>query len=819
MKLNTLTTAILLILTLTACSDDDDTGSPSNETPTSPISPETPTSPLDPEPPLNLPEEPNTPTPEPEPEVPTVEVPVPKVYLDEDFKNLTALPEAWTLSAKSVGEAYIKDGHLFIDGLKHNTTMTTLMLAPKYENLRNYRIDIEFTHVKSNNTGRWSSIVHRAASNPAIIPYYQFAIRTDATASNGLELAYREANDTWNVLSKTGHTHKIDPTKTHKASVVVHGNRIHHYLDDKLVLDTTLHQNLEQGGIGLSTAGLLMRVDSIKISEQLDPLPDTNKVTALIDHQLPVSMAPTLAQPVPTSRIASTSATHVAYILDEQLNLLNAENKKVMHLRDYLSNTERRSIPLLNIQSTKTIDSLKALGPSYDLSDITLVSDQPELLRTARIAIPTLRTALNYSQHSGFTSSNRDIMTIVHNTNSSLSKIVILPPQLVTRDVVSHFQRLLITPWAGSNTTDPVKAAQILTTGVNGIYASQPDVFMNIMKNMAPNTLLRKPLITGHRGIPGELDENTLEGAIRAIEVGADAVESDIYLTKDGHIVVMHDGTLKRTTGDNRKIEDLTLAEVRQLRTIPGGFKVPTLEELLIAVKAHPKVMNFIEIKSSKPEIVPALKRLLDQHDVYDQSIVISFDAAQVLHMKNVLPGVSTGFLTSTPQTPNNLENTRTILAATQKYASTFNPSFTGLNKELMGMASQRGVTFWPWTFRLNKDDFNRMYVQGTHGLTTDYARDAADFVVKLDVPPAVNATVGKALEISGSTLTQVGAKTGYTFKEMMVLPQSAKYTQNGQAVTFTEKGTAYVMPKFNYTIAPNHTYTLYAPPVKVTIQ
>jgi len=141
------------------------------------------------------------------------------------------------------------------------------------------------------------------------------------------------------------------------------------------------------------------------------------------------------------------------------------------------------------------------------------------------------------------------------------------------------------------------------------------------------------------------------------------------------------------------------------------------------------------------------------------------------------------------------------------------------LSANLMRTASQRGVTFWPWTFRLNKDDFNRMYVQGTHGLTTDYAHDASNFVVKLNTPKQLNATAAQALEIPGEIQTQVGSKSSYIFKNMLVLPGSAKYTQNGQNVTFSEKGTAYVMPRYDYTIAPNYTYTLYAEPLTVTIQ
>ena len=799
MKITHLTTAILLALTLSACSSDDE-----NTSTQPPVNPEEPT------------------VPDPEPETPEQPVPVPEVYLDENFDQMTEIPATWSMPRSNAGTVYLSEGSLFLDGRANDTQMTSVMLPQEYQKLRNYRIDMEFAYVERNNGGRWGSIIYRAADHyaePAFSPYYQFAIRGDATGASGLELALRQPTNAWNVLHKSAYKENIDPTKTYKATVIVHGKRVRHYINDELVLDTSLPYSLDQGGIGLSTAGLLMRVESLKITEQLDALPESNKVTDIIDHRLPVSMAPTLAQPAPLTGNASVNATHIAYQLDEQLNLLNANNQKVMHLRDYLNDSNRRTLPLLTVKNENTITQLKALSTNYDLTDFTFVSDQADLLRKVRLALPSSRTALDYSRHTGLTHSRKDIVQIAHNTNSSLSKIVILPSHLVKQEVVSHLQRLLITPWASTNTTTPVSAAQILTTGVNGILTTQPDTFQNLMKSMAPNTLLRKPLITGHRGIPALDDENTLESMLKAIEVGADAVEYDVYITKDGHVVLMHDDTTTRTTGVARKIEEMTLAEVRELRTLGKQRQIPTMDEVLTEVKKYPHVVNFIEIKSPKPEIVPAIKALLDQHDAYDQSIVISFSGAQILHMKNVLPGVSTGFLTNTPTAQSDIVNTRRILDATQQYSSTFNPSFGGLSKELMTLASQRGVTFWPWTFRLNKEDFNRMYVQGTHGLTTDYAHDSSNLIVKLKTPAEITATVGKPVEISGQTTTQVGEKTTYIFKEMLVLPQSAKYTQAGQAVTFSEKGTAYVMPRYNYTMAPNYSYTLYAAPVKVTIQ
>lgn len=795
MKRAYLYSTILLCLNLAACSDDDD----QNNNVTGP----------------------NITSPAPQPTIPEQVVPLPEIYLDENFDQLNALPANWMLPKNNAGQVYIENGDLYLDGRANDTQMTSVLLPAEYQQLRNYRIDLEFSYVEANNDGRWASIMYRAAdeyADPAFSPYYQFAMRKQTTGNSGLELSLRMPTNAWNVLQKSAHHKDIGLNKTHKATVIVHGNRVRHYLDDQLVLDSSLPYNLNQGGIGLSSAGLLMKVSHLKVTEQLDALPESNKVTELVDQALPVAMAPTLIQSA-GQNLTPSSVTHVAYRLDAALNLIDSNQKNVMSLTSYLQDKQRKTLPLLHIDHPATLNALVAIAGDYDLADLTLLSDNVDLLRQARIALPQLRTALDYSTKTNLTNRKQDLNTVVHNTNVALAKIVILPPQLTTRSSVSHLQRLLITPWAKTTQSNAHEAARILTTGVNGIWSDTPEVYADIMQSMAPNTLLRKPLITGHRGIPALDDENTLEGTLKAIEVGADAVEYDVYLSQDGHVILMHDTTTTRTTGVNRNIEDMTLAEIRELRTLGYNRAVPTMQEVLAEVKKFPHVTNFIEIKSSNPAIIPKIKQLLDQYDAYDQAIVISFNGEQILKMKNVLPGVSTGLLTSTPAAQSDLVNTRRILDATQKYSSTFNPSFSGLSQSLMQQAAQRGVTFWPWTFRLNKDDFNRMYVQGTHGLTTDYAHDASNFVVQLSTAKQVTAQVGQSVSIVGNLHTQLGQTQAYVFNEMLVLPNSAKYSQNGQAVTFSEKGTAYVMPRYQYQIAPNYIYTLYAEPVSVTVQ
>jgi glycerophosphoryl diester phosphodiesterase len=117
------------------------------------------------------------------------------------------------------------------------------------------------------------------------------------------------------------------------------------------------------------------------------------------------------------------------------------------------------------------------------------------------------------------------------------------------------------------------------------------------------------PLIIAHRGDSAHRPENTLASFASALEVGADLVELDVHLTRDGHAVVMHDPTVDRTTDGRGRIVEHTLAEMRRLSAgYPerfgsqyAGERVSTLAEVLNFLRGRCRVM--IEIK---PDAVTA---------------------------------------------------------------------------------------------------------------------------------------------------------------------------------------------------------------------
>src|SRR5512143_1091036 len=110
-----------------------------------------------------------------------------------------------------------------------------------------------------------------------------------------------------------------------------------------------------------------------------------------------------------------------------------------------------------------------------------------------------------------------------------------------------------------------------------------------------------QPLVIAHRGSAAYAPENTLAAFQLAAEQGADAIELDVDLTRDGHMVIMHDATIDRTTDGHGRVGDLTLEELR--RVDAGAWKdaafqgerVPLLEEVFEAVGQ--RLLINVEIK------------------------------------------------------------------------------------------------------------------------------------------------------------------------------------------------------------------------------
>jgi len=136
--------------------------------------------------------------------------------------------------------------------------------------------------------------------------------------------------------------------------------------------------------------------------------------------------------------------------------------------------------------------------------------------------------------------------------------------------------------------------------------------------------------IFAHRGASAELPENTLPAFARALELGCDALETDVHLTRDGHVLVHHDATAARLSHDDRAIADLDLAAARRL-DVGRGLHPPTLDEVL---ETFPGVHVNIDIKAhTKAAAAAVVARVLARGDE-GRVLVTSVDDAVIRHVR-----------------------------------------------------------------------------------------------------------------------------------------------------------------------------------------
>lgn len=148
----------------------------------------------------------------------------------------------------------------------------------------------------------------------------------------------------------------------------------------------------------------------------------------------------------------------------------------------------------------------------------------------------------------------------------------------------------------------------------------------------------------GHRGICALYPENTLLSFEKAIELGVDAVEFDIWLSKDKVPVLMHDGNAYRTCGVDAELGDLTLAQIKKLdpcspKKFGDGFRgqvqVPTLYELLELVKkTRPSLKLGVEIKEYTEETVDIAVSALKEYGVFENCWFYAFNGRIIRYLK-----------------------------------------------------------------------------------------------------------------------------------------------------------------------------------------
>jgi glycerophosphoryl diester phosphodiesterase len=241
-----------------------------------------------------------------------------------------------------------------------------------------------------------------------------------------------------------------------------------------------------------------------------------------------------------------------------------------------------------------------------------------------------------------------------------------------------------------------------------------------------PRTLhdIIPPVIIGHRGYRARYPENTLASFFAAMAAGADMIELDVTLSRDRHVVVIHDDTLNRTTSGFGPVQQATLQELKLLDAgswFDSRFKgesLPTLEEVLIL--AGGKILINVEIKSIAWEpsfpgdaIERQVTDLILRHDLVNTTLVSSFHPGFLENIANMPVHPEIAFITDRPAPADTLNICKRL------GVFSWHPHFRSLEQRHIDSAHARGIHVLPYTVNAI-EDMLLLAEMGADGIITD---------------------------------------------------------------------------------------------------
>ncbi len=226
-------------------------------------------------------------------------------------------------------------------------------------------------------------------------------------------------------------------------------------------------------------------------------------------------------------------------------------------------------------------------------------------------------------------------------------------------------------------------------------------------------------LSIAHRGASGQAPENTLAAFSKALEIGADAIELDLHRTRDGHLVVIHNGIVDRTTGNRGIVADMSLKE---LKSLDAGFQfhpdfsdqqIPTFQEVIELVKGKAKICAELKVKGLEEDVV----QTIEQNNIKDEIIVISFLHQSLNKVKQLDAQISTGMLVGikkVTRAPLLVRKAREISADVVMLPWSFTTA------ELVEGVHKEGLFITVWTVD-EPSEMNRLIKIGVDGIATNY--------------------------------------------------------------------------------------------------
>nr|WP_285876790.1 glycerophosphodiester phosphodiesterase family protein [Fictibacillus phosphorivorans] len=737
------------------------------------------------------------------------------VILNESFDNVDngALPQGWKVVE---GQGNVQDGKLVLTSPATNQPAKVVVPLAN-DNQGNYVFEADMTFVSAVEDTRWASIMYRVQNED--YPFYQFAIRRGTSALNGIEFAERTEKNAWNVTETNFYKENFEFNKSYHLKVIAKKNRVQQYVDGELVVDTAGASKWLGGDIGFQAAGSTVQYDNVKLSSYNADLPPVPSSGALLPDEAPTNIinAPTLIEGAEVQNYDDQTGSALLKVENRE-GTLYANGKP---LKDQLSALKTKKIPVLHIEQAGIEEAVVAVLNETSITDVHVVSSNTGIIESIKALNPKIRSGLVYEKNS---LNKHDLQQIVEDVHASESKMVMIPFKLLTPDKIYYLHNRMVAVWGvGGDTMADTHA--LLHLGVDGIVTNQPALAVTAFSQYPERTIIQRPIVAAHRGVPSQAPENTMVGYRMAYDLGADQIETDVQRTKDGHLVIMHDDTVDRTTNGTGAVHELTLEEIRALDAGMkydekfAGEKVPTFKEFLQAFKGKDIVL-LVEIKDHDIE-----QQVIDEvksEGMMDQVSMQSFYLDSMQVMNDIAPELPIGYLFSAAEPTTydeKLKNAKKMVDYGTMNDVTLNASYNTVYSEFITYMRQRGMLSMHWTFR-EEPPFVDKLKQGLIGPITDYTQWLTHSPIQLETPiKKVNVNVGKSHTINAKAKVSYRVDKRENIEtELYVADHNGVVTVNGNTIEAVAPGKAQVFVKHTFNMLGEE-WNLVAEPIEVTVK
>jgi len=542
----------------------------------------------------------------------------PTPVYEESFDGKTALPTGWYLPTgnPSGTTVSVRDDALYIESLASITPAAVYYAT----DLDNYIIEADFTMEELKDNGRWFGICFRVQETAG---WWKVSVGASTSTAINHFSSTNISGGGYEEHLKGSLLKALAVGETHRLTLTCFGKRVSFLLDGKYVMHTTLPENFKAGvpgatvgDVGVAISGMRARIDNFKLYEATEPgLEVTYEVSDIYVPETGIVNPPVVVSDRAEGGDKPAAVT-LLQVKDDG-SVTDASGAALGTVAQATEQVKAKSIPAFVVENAAQAQAVVDYVSASYLIDAYVVSryENVALLKSIHDECPYVRLVATHDDLS-FVKQNRKQILATLNTHGVN---VLCLPQGASKDETFYFQRRMITVWGRESSVAGIHSA--IAAGVNGLVYAGAGTVYDVYKSYTEKTVIREPIVMGHRGATNIYAQNTLRGYKIAYELGAQAVEIDVNLTADNKIALLHDSTLDGQTTGTGPIKNYTMDWLKQnvvVDVFPGvREEIPSLDEVF-AYFTDKDMIFLLDIKTSDDTVITVLRELITRYDMWD---------------------------------------------------------------------------------------------------------------------------------------------------------------------------------------------------------